>query len=133
MPRDNVPVKRFELALDVGPIDPDTVTRLKDAGFEVYRGAKSWRVTAVADAIGDHSIRAQAHVMVRDIIADFGLEQLSEPPLYSVRDPEAEIDAGVASLIIEDARRAYDPDPLQRVKRKWWQKQLGRDPREDRW
>jgi len=126
-------VKQFEVELEVGPIDPDTVTRLKDAGFAVYKGPKAWYVTTERESISANSVRAQAHVLVRDIIADFGLEQLSEPPRYSVRDPEAAIDGGVASLIIEDARRSYDPDPLQRIKPKWWQRQLGRDPRDNRW
>lgn len=117
-------VNLFEVAVEVGPIDPDTLARLKDAGHAVYKGPKAWYVVAQHESAGESSKRAQAHVFVRDLIADYGLEQLSEPPVYSLRDPEAAIDAGVANLILEDARRAYDPDPLPRPKRKWWQRQM---------
>ena len=47
-----VTMERIELALEVGPIPPPTIVRLKEAGFSVYQGPHSWRVIAETAADG---------------------------------------------------------------------------------
>lgn len=116
-------MQRFEVTLEVAAIEPNTVDRLKAAGFAVFRGRDSWRVEATAPVLGQESIRAQAHVLVRSIVADYGLKPLSEPPSYSLRNPDDAGGAG-AYVMLDDLRRAYDPQPLARPKRKWWQRAM---------
>lgn len=115
---------RVEISVEVGPIAPDVVARLKAAGHAVFRGSKSWRVVATTPVIGRGSIRSQAHVFARQVIREFGLEQLTDPPALSLRDPDSALDARGTALIVEEARRAYDPDPVPRPKRKWYQKAM---------
>jgi len=117
-------VNRIEIALEVGPIDGPTVQRLKDAGFTVYKGNRSWRVIAEADPNERSPVIAQATSVATDILIDFRLDPLHFPPTITLRYPDAELERAVGQLVLEDARRASDPDPLPRLKRKWWQKQM---------
>lgn len=117
-------VKRVELSIEVEPIRDDVVARLKDAGYAVYQGSRTWRVVAEAPVVGRDSIRAQAHVVARQIVRTFDLEVTSDPPTIALRDPDTMIDAAGTGLILAEVRRAYDPDPLPRPKRKWYQKQM---------
>lgn len=112
-------MERFQFALEVGPIEPDVVARLKEAGFAVYKGRRSWRVIAEGRPDGRHTIYELATEMATDILLDFRLRALEMPPTVTLRDPDAMIDTGAAELILEDARRSYDPDPLQQVRLRW--------------
>lgn len=116
-------MERFEVTIEVGPIAMDTVERLKAAGYAVFRGRDSWRVEATARVLGQDSVRAQAHVLVRAVLADYSLTPMSEPPAYSLRDPDDAGSAG-AYVMLHDLNRAYDPPPLARAPRKWWQRAM---------
>jgi hypothetical protein len=116
-------ISRFEISIEVAAIDLDTVERLKAAGYAVFRGHEAWRVEATAPVLGQESVRAQAHVLVRSIVADYGLTLLSEPPAYSLHNPD-DADGPGAYVMLHDLRRAYDPQPLARPKRKWWQRAM---------
>lgn len=126
-------MKRIELSIEVGPIDLDTIARLNDAGHQVYQGTVSWRVTAQAQVVGNDSVRAQAHVVARQLVRDFALTTVTDPPALSLRDPDTVIDALGTGLLLDEIRRSYDPDPLPRPKRKWYQKamELGLGERKD--
>lgn len=115
--------QRIEVSIEVGPIEPDTVEALKAAGFAVYRGPRSWRVDAIEPVIAPTAIRAQAHVLMRRIVDDFGLETLTEPPAFALRDPD-DLDAPGTELMLDDIRRAYQPDPLPRQRRRWYQRMM---------
>lgn len=115
---------RFEIALEVAPIEPDVVEALKGAGHTVYRGSASWRVVAIGPAVPWKPVRDQANAFAHDLVLDFGLVPLNLPPVVALRDPDATLDTIAAELVLEDARRAYDPDPLTRAPRRWWQKQM---------
>ena len=117
-------MSHIEIALEVAPIDAPTVQRLKDAGFAVYKGNRSWRVVAEADPKEDVSIVQQATSLANDILIDFRLNPLHHPPSVTLRYPDGELEQAIGDLLLEDARRANDPDPLPRPKRKWWQKQM---------
>ena len=116
-------MQRFEVSLEVAAIDLDTVDRLKAAGYAVFRGPQSWRVEVTAPVLGQASVRAQAHVLVRSIVAEYELTPLTEPPAYSLRNPD-DADSVGAYVMLDDLRRAYDPLPLERPKRKWWQRAM---------
>lgn len=115
---------RIEIALEVGPIDDPTVARLKDAGFAVYKGNRTWRVVASADPSDKEPVVDQAVSLANDILIDFRLDPLHVPPTVTLRYPDDEFETALGELVLEDARRANDPDPLPRPKRKWWQKQM---------
>ncbi|MGC4174722.1 hypothetical protein [Demequina sp.] len=115
---------RLEIALEVAPIDAPTVQRLKDAGLEVYKGNRTWRVVAYAEPNESTPVRQQAINLANDILIDFRLDPLHRPPTVTLRYPDGETEQAVGDLLLEDARRASDPDPLPRPKRKWWQKQM---------
>jgi hypothetical protein len=117
-------VQRIQLALEVGPIDGPTVQRLKDAGFEVYKGNRTWRVIAETAPADGQSVLTQATNFANDILIDFRLTPLQRPPAVTLRYSDGEIDRALGELVLEDARRASDPDPLQRAPRKWWKKQM---------
>ena len=117
-------VERFEFALEVGPIEPEVVARLNEAGFSVYKGNRSWRVIAQGHPDGRQTIFDQAMAMASDILLDFRLKPLHAPPTVALRDPDAMVDTAMAELVLEDARRSYDPDPLPRQRRRWWEKQM---------
>jgi hypothetical protein len=117
-------VSHIEIALEVAPIDPPTVQRLKDAGFAVYKGNRSWRVVAEADAEESTPVIQQATSLANDILIDFHLKPLHSPPSVTLRYPDAEVERAIGDLLLEDARRANDPDPLPHPKRRWWQKQM---------
>lgn len=114
-------ISRFEVSIEVAPIDPDKVESLKAAGHSVYRGPTSWRVDAIAPVVAQGSVRAQAHVLMRSIVEQFELETLTDPPSFALRDPD-DYDTPAAQLMLEDVRRAYDPDPLTRARRRWYQR-----------
>jgi len=116
-------VKRVEIAIEVGPLPPETVERLKAAGHAVFRGNTSWRVQTVVPVISPTSVRAQAYVEARAIVAQFGLPTLSDPPEIILRDPDGPMDTR-PDLILEDARRAEDRPPMARAPRKWWQRAM---------
>jgi len=117
-------MSRIEIALEVGPIDGPTVTRLKDAGFEVFKGNRTWRVVASADPSDKEPVLAQAVTIANDILIDFRLNPLHSPPAVTLRYPESIIETAIGDLVLEDARRASDPDPIPRPPRRWWQKQM---------
>ena len=116
-----VHVHRLEIALEVGPIDGPTVVRLKDAGFVVYEGERTWRVVALADSDDEMPVFAQAMSLANDILIDFRLDPLRSPPTVSLRYPDEQVERAMGDLVLDDARRASDPDPLQRPERRWWQ------------
>jgi hypothetical protein len=115
--------RRIEVSVEVGPIDPATVDALKAAGYAVFRGPSSWRVDAIEPVISPTAIRAQAHVLMRRIVDDYGLETLSEPPAFALRDPD-DLDTPGTELMLDDVRRAYQPDPLPRPRRRWYQRMM---------
>lgn len=117
-------MERFDVAVEVGPIAPTTVQRLKDAGHTVYQGSRTWRVITTVSVDPARSIREHAADIANNILIDYRLDPLHSPPTVVVRDPDALYDLAAAELILEDARRASDPDPLQRHPRKWWKKQM---------
>lgn len=117
-------VTRIELAVEVAPIDASTVQRLKAAGFDVYQGKQSWRVVARTDPSDKEPLFTQAINLVNDILIDFRLDPLHHPPAVTLRYEGGEVERAMGELILEDARRANDPDPLQIMRRKWWQKQM---------
>lgn len=114
----------IEIALEVAPIDATTVQRLKDAGYAVYKGNRSWRVVAQAEPSESVPVLQQATTLANDILIDFALAPLHRPPSVTLRYPDGEVDQAIGDLLLEDARRANDPDPLPRPKRRWWQKQM---------
>jgi len=114
---------RIEIALEVGAISAPTVQRLKDAGFSVYQGKRSWRVVARDDADPSLSINDQAMSLANDILIDFRLEPLHAPPTITLRYLDLGVETGLGELILEDARRASDPDPLTVMKNSRWRKQ----------
>jgi len=108
----------IEISIEVEEPTSSQIARLEAAGHRVFRGSLGWRVIVRAVAISDGSRRALAHVITRQVIGDFGLLTISDPPAMSLRDPDGDIDLRVGSLVLEDARRASDPDPLQRLSRR---------------
>jgi hypothetical protein len=117
-------MERVDISVEVGPIDPTTVQQLKDAGFAVYRGSRSWRVVRTEKVVGRDSVRSQAHALARSLVRDYALTMLTDPPSIALRDPDSELDTVAARLLLEDARRASDPDPLPRPPRKWYQRAM---------
>lgn len=115
--------EKFEMSIEVGPIPPEVVERLKSAGHSVYRGNPSWRVEAAAPVLGKRSVRAQAQALATKIVKDFGLEVITNPPVISLRDPDV-VHKMRSDFILDRERRAYDPLPLSRPKRKWWQRAM---------
>jgi hypothetical protein len=118
----------IELSIGVYQPSRDAAARLEQAGHRLYVSHLGWRVIVTMRLLGTESRRSHAHVVARDLIRDFGLEAVTEPPTVSLHDPEGDIDLKIASLVLEDARRASDPDPLQvftgrgnkREKRDWY-------------
>lgn len=117
---------RIEIALEVDAVDAAVVQRLKDAGLEVYQGERSWRVIAHEDADPAIPIKDQAMNLANDILIDFRLKPLHVPPIVTLRYEDGAMETALGDLVLEDARRSNDPDPLQRVDRHWWHK--ARDP-----
>lgn len=112
---------RVEVAIEVQPLDPATVDLAKQAGARVFQGNRSWRVVRVVPLAGKHSVRAQAHDAVLQLVRQCHLPVTTDPPTYTLRDPDTIIDTKGAGLLLDENRRAYDPDPLPRPKRKWYQ------------
>ena len=119
----NGPMEHFEFTVEVGPIDTQTVERLKSDGYAVFKGDKSWRIQKVVPMLGRESVGAQARAATLEAIERYGLSRLSDPPAISLRDPDSRLDSR-PDLILEDARRAYDAPPRPRPKRKWYQKAM---------
>ena len=117
-------MKRIEIAVEVAPIGASVVERLKAGGYTVYQGKDTWRVVAQFEPQGAEPIATQALDLAHDILLDYRLNPLHSPPTVVLRDADALMEAAMGELVLEDARRANDPDPLQRVKRKWWQRQM---------
>ena len=84
-----------------------------------------WRIVATAPAIGQDSVRSQAHVLVNDILADYALTPTTQPPTCTLRDPDAGLDDR-PDLLLHDTLKAYEPDPLERPRRRWWQSAMER-------
>jgi hypothetical protein len=118
---------RIEIAVEVGAIDAPTVQRLKDAGFDVYQGGDSWRVIAHEDTDPSIPVNDQAMNLASDILIDFRLDPLHSPPTVTLRYEDGAMEKALGDLVLEDARRASDPDPLVVMERRWWRK--SRDPR----
>ncbi|PKQ25149.1 MAG: hypothetical protein CVT64_11515 [Actinobacteria bacterium HGW-Actinobacteria-4] len=117
-------MKHCELSIEVAPIPPHVVARLKAAGLGVLEGRTSWRVITTFDVVGQDSVRAQAHAVSRSVIKEFELAVITDPPALSLRDPEAVLDERGTALMLEELRKAYDPDPLPRPKRKYYQRAM---------
>lgn|GEM_PF-2022425 len=122
--RKNRGVNVIEIAVEVAPIGAPVIERLKQAGYSVYQGKDTWRVMAEFQPKGAEPVTTQAINLANDILLDFRLDPLHSPPTVVLRSPDALMEAAVGELVLEDARRANDPDPLQRAKRKWWQRQM---------
>lgn len=103
----------IELSVEVARPSPESAAQLEYAGYTLFHSSLGWRVVFVAEVVGSQSLRSHAHLIARELIRDFGLTALTEPPTVSLHDPDGDIDLKIASLVIEDARRASDPDPLQ--------------------
>ncbi len=117
-------MERIEVALEVGPVEPATVERLKADGYAVYKFATSWRVVGEFRPDSGQPVMEQARIRVHDILIDYRLKPLHTPPQFAIRDPDADLDRAAGELILEDARRADDPDPIPVRRRRWWQKQM---------
>lgn len=115
--------EQYEMAIEVGPIDPATVEALKAEGFSVYQGNRSWRVEAVADVLGPHSVRAQAEHLAAQIIERHGLTTLSPQPVVALRSTDR-VETLRANYIVASELAAYDRPPLPRPKRRWWQRAM---------
>lgn len=111
------------MAVEVGPIVPETVERLKADGFAVFRGQESWRVQRMFPVLSDGTVRAQAHAYALKVIDTYGLTALSDPPALSLRSPDVGLDER-PDLVLSDNLRSYDPDPRPRPKRKWYQRAM---------
>ena len=116
-------MRRFEVSIEVAPLTPGQVDALKHAGHAVYKGNRSWRVVAIEDVLAKDSVRAQAHVHVRQLVEQFGLVSLEDPPAFGLRDPD-DYDAPGTNLMLDETFRSYDPDPLTRPPRRWWQRMM---------
>ncbi|MBN2177230.1 MAG: hypothetical protein JW722_06185 [Demequinaceae bacterium] len=116
-------MKCFEVTIEVGPILPETVGRLKADGYAVFKGRESWRVQTTVPVLASGSIRAQAHYVALKVIDEYRLAPLTDPPAIALRDPDAGLDER-PDLILHDTNRSYDPVPLPRAKRKWYQRAM---------
>ncbi|MCJ7827064.1 MAG: hypothetical protein MUP36_02340 [Demequinaceae bacterium] len=116
-------MKRFEVTIEVGPIGPETVERHKTDGYAVFKGRGGWRVQKTEGVLAAGSIRAQAHYLALCTIDRYGLTRLTDPPVLALRDPDAGLDER-PDLILSDTDRSYDPIPLPRAKRKWYQRAM---------
>jgi len=114
-------VERFEMTLEVGPIGPGVVERLKADGFLVFRGKGSWRVQRMYPVLSEGTVRAQAHALALDIVDRYGLTTLSDPPAIGLRSPDVGLDER-PDLLLSDTHQSYDPAPRPRAKRKWYQR-----------
>lgn len=103
----------IELSVEVARPSPESAARLEAAGYTLFRSALGWRVVFVTTLVGVNSLRSHAHLVTRELLHDFALTPLTEPPTVSLHDPDGDIDLMIASLVLDDARRASDPDPLQ--------------------
>ncbi len=119
---------RIEIAVEVGTIDTPTAQRLKDAGFNVYQAGDSWRVIAHEDTDPGIPVKDQAMNLATDIIIDFRLDPLHSPPTVTLRYEDGGIEKALGDLVLEDARRANDPDPLEVMERRWWRKPRDQRP-----
>ncbi len=119
------------MTVEVGPVGAETVARLKRDGYSVFRGRQSWRVQATSPLLGSTSLWAQANAIAANVVRDYSLSALTDPPIFMLRDPDATLDAS-AHRVIEDAQRADDPEPLEHPHLKWYQHDLGWDLRERR-
>lgn len=108
----------IELSIEVARPTPESAARLEAAGYTLFRSALGWRVVFVTTLVGSQSLRSHAHLVARELVYDFGLTALTEPPTVSLHDPDGDIDLMMASLVLDDARRASDPDPLRILSRK---------------
>lgn len=111
------------MTVEVGPIGPEVVERLKADGYQVFEGLESWRVQRAAPVLGNDSIRAQALAIALDAIERYGLTRLSDPPEVALRDPDVGLDER-PDLLLKETFRSYDPPPRPRAKRKWYQKAM---------
>lgn len=117
-------MERVEVSVEVRAIDAPTVERLKSAGHVVYRGKRTWRVEMTLPVLGPSSVRAQAHVAARQLVRDFGLTPASDPIAVSLRDPDSMEAAAASAEVLSEARRAWDPEPIPRPRRRWWQRAM---------
>jgi hypothetical protein len=116
----------IELSVEVARPSAEAAARLEAAGYELFRSSLGWRVVFVTYLIGTDSMRSHAHLVARELIDTFGLTALTEPPTVSLHDLDGDLDLKVGSLVIEDARRASDPDPIRLLTRK--ERKLTRHP-----
>lgn len=108
----------LELSIEVRNPSRGAVARIEKAGHRLYVNHLGWHLIVTTSLLGTLSLRSHAHVIARDLIAEFGLQAVTEPPTVSLHDPEGDMDLLIAGLVLEDARRASDPDPLQVLSRK---------------
>lgn len=111
---------RVHVAIEVGPLDSATIERLKGDGYAVFRGKTTWRVERTEEVVASSNVTAQAHAFVVDTVRRYRLPKLTDPPVYVLHDPDAGLDDR-PDLIIDDARRAANPDPLRNPLRRWFQ------------
>lgn len=124
----------IELSVEVERPSTEAAALLQSAGYSLYRSPLGWRVVFVTALIGTDSVRSHAHLVARELIATFSLVALTEPPTVSLHDLDGDLDLKVGSLVLEDARRASDPDPIRLLTRKERKafKQLGATQHSDR-
>jgi hypothetical protein len=108
----------IELSVEVASPSAESAARLESAGYALFRSTLGWRVVFVTTLVGTYSLRSHAHLVALELIKDFGLTALTQPPTVSLHDPDGDIDLRMASLVLEDARRASDPDPLRILTRR---------------
>jgi len=108
----------IELSVEVASPSAESAALLESAGYTLFRSALGWRVVFVTTLVGTYSLRSHAHFVALELIKDFGLTALTQPPTVSLHDPDGDIDLRMASLVLEDARRASDPDPLRILSRR---------------
>ncbi|WP_144276418.1 hypothetical protein [Demequina sp. NBRC 110053] len=117
-------MERVQLAIEVGPVTADARARLEAAGHHVRHDGQGWKVIVEAKILGQHSVRAQAHVLAHDLLHDFELEALTQPPAIAIRDPDGVLDIADTEVMLDGVRRSYDPDPLRREVPHWWQRHV---------
>lgn len=116
-------MKRYEMAIEVGPIESAVVAQLKSQGYAVYQGQPTWRVEVTADVLGPNSVRAQAEHLAQDIIASYGLTAVGAEPVVALRDPDS-MDSFRGNYLVATEQAAYDRPPLARPRRPWWKRAM---------
>lgn len=120
----------IEVAMEVQPVSEELERALVEGGLRVIRDGDSTRVLWSFEAIGNTSVRAQAHAAALDLRDAHGLE-LRDTRNMTLRDPRGDEDIR-PDLLIAEAREVREREaPLPR-KHGWLERiGLGGTPERD--